>query len=393
MAGTIGAHITERELNANPYPIYEKLQLEEPICWVAALNMWFVVKYNHVEEILFDSESFVTSSEKSTIRDTFGPQMLSVEGGLHKKYKTPHRQPFTPKYIRERLERVIEKCASQLIDTFEADGQVELRKAFASRLPIQTMLSVYGLPLDYESDLRSWYDSFERALANFSWDPDIRRTAKENVTKFQDLLQQNIDELATAPDDSLLGTLLQTNAANRLTESEIKHNALIVLFGGISTVEALILNTLWLLIKHPNTFERVRQDQILIPHALEETIRLLSPVQSATRYVTRDMDFHGTRFRRGDVVNCMLGAANRDPDIFEDPNLFDIDRKESKKHLGFVVGPHHCLGSHLAKAEAKIALSQLLSRLRGCGADPQSLVEPQGYEFRQPPSLHLRWKT
>lgn len=195
--------------------------------------------------------------------------------------------------------------------------------------------------------------------------------------------------------DNLTHTLLREvankPAGERLTDEEIRRNASIIFFGGISTVEALILDSLYALFTHPNTLARVRADLSLIPAVLEEVMRWMSPVQSAMRHATRDVVLGGAEIRAGDTVSCMLGAANRDPQLFAEPDVFDIDRPNLRKHLGFAFGPHSCLGLHLARLEARIALEELLIRLPDLGPVGDEPMIVEGYEFRQPRRLAVRW--
>jgi cytochrome P450 len=387
-----GRKIKEEDLYHDPYPIYDRLQRHEPVSWIECLNMFYVVDYADVDNMLKNSTDFLVGQERSLNCDTFGAHMLTVDGKDQQRFKAKLRGPFMPKFIRENLEGQIRCHVNELIDGFCADGQTELRKSFAARLPILTMLSLFGLPQSAEAHLRRWYDSFEKALTNFSWNPIIRKNAQICVREMHEYFQKNIDLLRKSPDDhSLLSLLVNSKDNDKMTDDEIKRNLSIVFFGGISTVEALILNAVYLLSLYPEIFRRVRNDYGLLPQVLEETIRCIAPVQSATRHVARDLTFQGILMKEGDVVSCMLGAANRDPRVFKDPELFDIDRPNLNRHLGFAIGPHHCLGSNLARLEARIALEQLLNRLPECKMNPENIIHPQGFEFRQPSALDLIW--
>jgi len=389
----IGFSQSPEMLSKDPYSLFERLQQEEPITWIGALKMYYVVRYNDVEAILKDDKNFVIGTPGSVIFDTFGEHMLTVEGERHDFYKQTFRGSFMPKHIRDNIEGEILQLVNRLIDDIEAGGQgrAELRSQFASRLPVQVMLYLFGLPPEDEEKLRLWYSSFEQALENFTWDEAVREKAHKHVAEFHAHLQLAIDRVRIQPDQSLLNSLVNTPEDHSLSDEEIKRNASIIFFGGISTVEALILNAFYALSIHPNTFERVRKDPALIPQMLEEVVRWMSPVQSATRHVVRDYEFKGVKFKKGDTVNCMLSAANRDPEVFLEPEVFDIDRKNNRHHLGFATGPHNCLGSHLARAEARIAIDCLLKRLSGCCMDPENPSEPEGYEFRQPKELNTIW--
>jgi len=383
------------ELERDPYPIYARLREEKPVCWVPELNMYFVTRYADVVAIMQDDKRFVVGTERSTVY-TFGEHMMTVEGERHDRYKRAHQSFFMPQVIRDTMECQIRQHVDSLIDGFEDLKSVEMRAAFATRLPVLTMLSLFGLSLAEEVRLREWYDSFEKALSNFTWDEDIRSVGKLNAAHFMALIQSYLEGMRSSPEagegNTLLGALLAVPDSVRLSDVEICRNALIIFFGGISTVEALILNTLYALSLNPQALDRVREDSALIPQAINETVRWLGPVQSATRHVERETELHGHTFKRGDTVNCMLASANHDPAMFDIPELFDIDRNNLQRQIGFAVGPHHCLGSRLARAEVRIALQQLFARLPGFRLDLSRVAGPQGYEFRQPTAAVAVWK-
>ena len=387
----IGARIKTVDLEHDPYPVFQRLRQHEPVSWIKELSIWYVVKYSDVQAVLKDTQTFVTASEESLIHDTFGAHILTVEGAQHKAYKAILRGPFAKSVVRRTMTDAIGAHTDRLLDQVAPLGEADMRSAFASRLPILTMLSLFGLPLEDERSLRLWYTAFEQALANFEWDEDIRATARRDVAAFHDLLQQRIEGFRTEPAPCLLSDLANAPAGKRLSDDAIKRNASIIFFGGISTVEALILNTLWALSIRPDVKQRVMVDRTLLPQAIEESIRFCSPVQSATRHVVGDTEVGGVAVKKGDIVNCMLGAANRDPDMFVEPDVFDIDRRNVRRHLGFAVGPHHCLGAHLARLEAEIALSRLFDRLPAWRSVDLEEVFPRGYEFRQPRSMRLLW--
>jgi cytochrome P450 len=389
----LGHDITLEELDRDPYPVFARLREHEPITWVPALNMWFIVGYDDVRTALFDSTRLTTASAQSTIFDTFGAHILTTEGATHDRYRQAARHPFAPGFIRAHLETAIRAAATTLVNDVHKDGQADLRAVFAGCLPIQVMLLVCGLPADAEPKMRRWYDDFEAALANFTGNPAIRAAARQSVAEFHALIDAAIGSIAPVDEHSLLARLVNAPAGERLGDDEIKRNLSIIFFGGISTVEALLLNTLWALFEHPAALERTRRDPAMLVPIIEETMRWLSPVQSATRHVTQAFAWHGIEFSTHDTVNCMLGAANRDPTIFPDPDRFDPDRANSRRHLGFATGAHACLGSHLAKAEVRIGLETLLSKLPNLRLEKTLTEPPSGYEFRQPRKLTVSWDS
>jgi len=387
----LGAAVELTDLERNPYEIFARLRESEPISWVATLNMWYVTRYEDVRAIILDTERFTTVSEHSLLLDTFGAHLLTTEGALHDRYRLAVQPYFATSFIRNHFEGSIRIAAAGLVEGFRSSGKVELRGALARRLPIQAMLIACGLPVDAELRIRQWYDGFEAALANFARDATVRLRAQHDVAALHEFLESAMRATSGRLDTSLLAGLVNAPADKRLAADEIKRNLSIILFGGISTVEALILNGLWALFEHPAVLNRLRCDPALLPQVVDEAIRWLSPVQSATRHVVGDCEFAGVHLEAGATVNCMIGAANRDPTVFPDPDRFDIDRPNLRRHLGFATGPHSCVGFNLAKVEARIAIEELLSRLPQFTRIGSESGPVRGYEFRQPAALAIDW--
>lgn len=390
-ASTVEVTVTLEELDRDPYPVFRRLREQAPVCWIQALGMWYVLGYEDVRAALLDTEHFTTEFDHSTILDTFGPQMLTSEGVQHDRYRKATQYAFTLSYVRQHYQTGVTSAAVRLIDSFRDAREADLRTAFAARLPVQTILAVCGFPLALEPQMRIWFDSFERALANFTGDTETRDAAKKHVTEFHATMAESIEAARGTAQSSVLAKLVNAPGSERLSDEEIRRNLSIICFGGISTVEALILNAMWALFEHPNVLKRVRDDYRLLPSVLEETMRWMSPVQSATRHVKEDMQWRGVTLRKNDVLNCMLGAANRDPRIFDDPDTFNVDRDNLRRHLGFAAGSHACLGFNLAKLEAGIAIEQLLRQLPSLTLDRNASAPPTGYEFRQSRRLIVNW--
>jgi cytochrome P450 len=389
-ASDLAADISLEALSADPYPLYAALREKAPVVFAPRLGFWIVTRYDDVREMLLDAERFVVGADASLLFQTFGEHMLSSDGSRQRRYRDGQIQgAFMAKPVAARFGRAIDRRVAGLLDEILDRGSGDLRPIFAARLPIQVMLDVFGLPDADETKFRAWYDSFEAALANHAGDEGVAKRAAANVAAFHAYFQTRIELARRTPGRSLLDDFLERPAQERLTDAELRRNALIVFFGGISTVEALILNALWALFRHPPAMMAVRADPACLPAALDETMRWLAPVQTATRHTLAEVDFKGVTMPAQATVACALASANRDPGVFVNPDLFDIGRANARRHLGFAIGPHHCLGQHLAKAEAVAALTALLRR-----APKLRLlrdVEPEGHEFRQPRSLHLGW--
>lgn len=382
-----------KALDVDPYAVFDELRPSGPVHWIEPLRMWYVIDHANVSDTLLNSTDFITGTPGSLVYDTFGAHMMTVDGAAQVRYRNAFRSAFSAGAVRTRLKDRIQRNVDALIDAIEKDGRTDLRPSFANRLPVLSILDVFGLPPSFERKFRAWYDDFEAALANFERRDSIRATAAQGVEEFHNLMQQQIEAMRGADVEGLLAAVVNAPEENRLSDEEIRRNALIIMFGGISTVEALLLNTLFAILSDDALRERLEGDMDLLPSIIEESVRWQSPVQSATRRAMRDVEIGGEMIKAGDAVNCMLGAANRDPAVFADPSRFDIERANIKRHLGFATGPHVCLGNHLARLEAETALERLLTRLKGLQLKNSRSVEFRGYEFRQPAALDIIWNV
>jgi cytochrome P450 len=388
-AATVADTITLQALSDDPYPIYAALRRTAPVAWVPALGMWIVTRYDDVRVVLLDSETFVTGTDASLIYQTFGAQMLACEGEQHQRQRQPWLNgAFMPAGLGDALQTSLVARTAQLLDAIVPKRRIEFRQAFAARLPVLVMLDLFGLPDDAETPMRAWYDSFEAALSRGG---EASIHAARAADAFHALVQSEIDaSRAGRGRGGLLQAFMDRPAETRLADDEIRRNALILFFGGISTVEAVILNLLWALLRHPPAIQRVRDERPRLDAAFDETMRWVSPVQSATRHTVRASQIAGVEIPAGTTVNCMLGSANRDETMFGAPDAFDLDRPNARQHLGFAAGPHFCLGRHLARAEALVALNGLLDRTQSLRLEAPT-IGPSGHEFRRPQSLWLEW--
>jgi cytochrome P450 len=375
-------------LDVDPYPIFRELREHEPVSWIPALGMWFVTRRADVVHVLRNPDTFRTDAPGSTILDTFGPQMLSTEGPVQRKYKHACAPPFNTRAVRERAAPFVTTHVTESIAQLGAQRRVDLRAAFARRVAVASIASVMGLPSDLHDTMLRWYADFAAALANFRRDGEVRARGRASAEAFRQTIAPIVARFADShdPAEPLLWRLA-TGGADGLSHDEIASNALIVLFGGIETTESTISNVLWALYTHPEALAEVRAEPALLDRAMEEGIRWEAAVQSCTRHAAEDIELAGVTVRAGEIVQCMLGAANRDPDFFEDPDRFDIHRSNAAEHVSFGSGRHFCLGAALAREEVRISVSALIDAFPNLALDPDRPSAPFGSEFRAPPTL------
>lgn len=388
-SSALGAAITMAALAENPYPTFARLQAEEPVAWIDEIGMWYVSQRADVLAVLGDPETFTVVAERSVLRRILGYNMLTTDGDEQRRLRRPFQPPFAARAVRQTMTAAVEAQAAALIDRFAAAGEADLMQQFADPLALVTVTAALGLPIRDFDELRGWYHDFNAALGNFTDDPAVEARGQAAKAAFAAYVRGELSRLRATPDGSLLGQLA---ASAELSVDEIIDAARVTIFGGLETTSALLGNAVWALLTHADAWAAVQRDEAALANAIEEVFRWESPVQTCTRHVTRDVVLHGVCLSAGATLQCLLGAANRDPDYFAQPATFTITRPNAGDHLGFGTGRHFCLGAALARLEAQVGLRLLQQRL----PTPRltdAAERPRGHEFRAPQRLSLRWPT
>ncbi len=385
----IGSRVQLEQLSKNPYPILKELQQLEPVSWVEDLQMWFVTRFDDVSAVLHDVETFTLEDDESLLNEIFGRTMISTDGADHTRLRTPFHPPFLPKFVRNEMSLHIKARANALIDTFIADGTADLATQWADRLALEMVMQMLGLPIEDFFLVRSWFSDIGQALANVKRHPEIKQRGQKAAAQFTDFARIHLERLRKTPDNSILGNLANTSAM--LTDTEILEACRVIIFGGLETTAALLLNCTWAILNRSDVQQKILQTPSLFIPAIEETLRWEPPVQTLARRATRDTQIRGVSIKAGDMLSCMIGAANRDPSVFTQPDDFMLERNNAKHHLSFAIGRHFCLGAALARLEGEIALQVLFERLPNLRLDVDKPDQPVGHEFRSPPTLWVRW--
>ena len=350
--------------------------------------------------------------------------MLSLDGAQHTRHRGPFNRPFRHDQIHLRLDSFTRAQAGRLVSAIQPRGEAELRRAVAGPLAVAVMADALGLGQADPARILAWYDGIVAAVQAEAaraaqappgglspGDPfpgagpgrdDLAAAAagsagatagSAGATAFAELAASLREVIAGPQSASLLAEASRplAEAAPPLTEAEAISNAAVLMFGGIETTEGMIANAAWHLLSHPRALDLVLADRSLVPAAIEESLRLEPAAAVVDRYATSDAQLGGARIGAGDQVTVSLAGANRDPAVFGNPDRFDIRRPDAGRHLAFAHGPHFCLGGHLARLEARIAVEAVLAGLPGLRLDPRYPSAPRGLVFRKPPALRVRW--
>jgi len=382
--------VTLAELESDPHPALARLRATAPACWVPVLGAWLVTGYDLAVGVLCDSRTFTVDDPRFSTAKVVGPSMLSLDGAQHARHRAPFTRPFRSDEIHARLDSFTRAEVGQLVSAIQPRGEAELRRAVAGPLAVTVMAEALGLGYTDPAQILAWYEGIVAAVQAEAAGPGATAgpgVAAAGSAAFAELAARLRQVIAAPPASSLLA-----DVTGALTEAEAISNAAVLLFGGIETTEGMITNAMLHLLSSPGQLEIVRTDRGLIAAAIEESLRLEPAAAVVDRYATSDMQLGGARIHAGDQVTVSIAGANRDPAVFADPDRFDVRRPNSAKHLAFAHGPHFCLGAHLARLEAQIAVETLLDRLPGLRLDPRRPPgTPLGLVFRKPPRLNVCW--
>lgn len=376
----LGAALTLEELERDPHAALAQLRAAEPVSWLPALGAWLVTRHDLATRAMRDDQAFTVDDPRFSTAQVIGPSMLSLDGNPHDRHRAPFTPPFRPGPVRTRFEVPVEEQVAALIDELEPRGRAELRRSFAGPLAASIITRALGLEADEVPAVLAWYEAIVGSVTSITSGDGATEAGDSAFAALRIRLMSAIDT----------GELLHALSGD-LTADEIVSNAAVLLFGGIETTEGMICNAVLLLLEHPEALSAVRREPALLDAAIEESLRLEPAAAVIDRYATVDTDLGGSRIAGGDLVRISIAAAGRDPDVFSDPDTFDLRRPNARRHLGFAHGPHVCLGVHLARLEARAALAALLARLPDLRLDPDQPAEIRGLVFRKPPELQVLW--
>lgn len=341
----------------DPSVAYASLLHDAPVCFVESFDPPFYVlsRYADVEAALRDITTF--SSEFGQGPRFTPPAGLLSDPPQHTFFRNLVQQAFTPKAI-EALRPRVSALANDLIRSRDNTTSWDLHDTFAFPLPVIVIAEMLGIPVADRYLFKHWSDAAVAAMG--AEDPTMHQVPLREMAQY--LLQQIADRRARRSHDDLIARLVAARQDGvGLRDGEILGLVTQLLVGGNETTTSLITNAVWRLLEDPARYERLRTEPALIDKALEESLRFDPPVLALYRTTTRAMDLHGVTVPANTKVMLHYAAANRDPDVFDQPNVFSLDRPP-QRHLAFGLGTHFCLGAQLARLEASIALRTLIER-------------------------------
>jgi cytochrome P450 len=358
----------------NPYPLYHQLRSADPVYWDTGVNSWVLTRYTDVLAALHDPR---LTSQRVVLEPSWFPaemrelveppirvlikQMIFQDPPDHTRTRGPWTKTFTPRSA-EAMSSFVRHCVDELLSHGQTNGTFDVVKDLATPLPTRVIVEILGVPPEDLELFCTWTTDFASLLDGKVHTRKgvlrVLRSVSELTNYFHTLIAQR---RTTPKDDLLQALLIAAEQGNMCDEEELIANCALLLVVAQETTRHLIGNCVLALLQHPDQLQALREDRSLIPRAISETLRYDGPVQTAARRAREDLEIAGRHISTGQAVLLSLGAANRDPQQFCDPDRFDLHRQE-QRHLAFGYGIHICLGAALARLQAEIALDALLRR-------------------------------
>jgi hypothetical protein len=390
-------HITPAFLK-DPYPYYKELRENEPVFWSEEGGYWLITKYTDADLILRDlrfgkRNSFLGTSGgiakqalKCMVSTVFpdaaaSNSMLNQNPPDHTRLRGLVNKAFTPKMV-EQMRSHIQQITDDLLDKVQSQGYMDVAADFAFPLPVTVIAEMLGIPATDREKFKHWSNAMVSLLepgASMMLLPSALSARSALIAYLRPLIEKRRKE----PKEDLISSLVQAEEeGSKLSEAELLANIVLLLIAGHETTVNLISNSVFGLLTNPSQMQLLKSQPELMRNAVEEFLRWSSPVQIVRRFALEDITIGGKTIKKGESVIISVGAANRDPEVFANPDKLDMTRSDIK-HLAFGIGIHHCLGFALAITEGEIAVGTLLRRMPNI----QLAMNPGEVEYKRPIAL------
>ena len=354
----------------NPYPTLDMLRQESPVHENPDGSVYLtryqdcLAVYRSRNMLSDKTEAFGEKFGKCPLLEHHTTSLIFNDPPYHTVVRKLISGAFTPRKLRE-MEALIETIVDELLDTIAEQNTIDMVADFGTILPTEIISFMLGIPKEFRQKLRGYSISILGAL-----DPVVSNermhAGNQAVSEFSEILNDLINFRRENPDSAQQGEVLESlifgeHEGRKLDQKELIQNCIFLLNAGHETTTSLVSNSVSLFLDHPEQHRKLLDDPSLIEGAVEECLRVESPLQIGNRQAATDFTFGDHRISKGTYIHTSIAGANRDPSVFADPHKFDIERKNNK-HIAFITGIHVCLGATLARMEGRIALGKLLTR-------------------------------
>jgi cytochrome P450 len=350
----------DRAIIADPFPYYEQIRALGPVVWNESMHGWMVTGWDDCTQVLGDTGGrFVMMNSDPEIFPWFEDQnMITVDGDVHHRLRTCLAPLFTRRAVAHWERRVREVVDELLAPLAEGGVSFDLIADF-TQVPTIIVAEMLGVPRARHDDFMRWSSTISGGLAYGHEDAAARARLKQASAELNTYLREEIARHRRELPDDLFTTILRAADAGSMTDDEVRSTAVLLMAAGYDTTAKLLSNALVAFELNPGQRDLLIEQPELVPSAVEEVLRWTGVTQAIPRAALVDTELAGTPIAAGESVYAMVTAAGRDPQRWENPLLFEVTR-ERKTNYGFGYGPHLCLGLHLARLEAKVAIERLL---------------------------------
>ena len=386
------------EALANPFELYQQLLATQPVVALPGANITLVLSYALVAEATGRIEDFSNDFQgllsglrsedpdvKAILEDGW-PQvntLLTADPPVHTRFRKLVNLAFSMKRV-DAMEAHMREIVIALIGGLADRGECEFVRDFAIPLPVQMISEQIGIDRADFATVKRWSDAFADRLGGMISKERELECARE-VVEFQHAMKAQIEERRAMPKDDLLSDLVnaQVEGERPLDDAELLSILQQLMVAGNETTTSTLAGGLLQLIRNPDQLRKLQDNPSLIPNAVEEMLRTESPTAGLWRVVARDTELGGVALKQGTMLMLRFAAANRDPARFEEPDRFDVERKNARTHLAFGRGIHMCVGNMLSRKEVTVAFQELIARLNGFEVTDESALQ-------YPPNMLLR---
>jgi len=369
--GWYGADPFEKDLKPNPHGYYRRLREEQPVN-LTPMGEWRLSRYDDIQKLLKHSDVGVRDTNGiipgETAEDSAASRfILRLDPPDHDRIRNLVNKAFTPRALNA-IRPAIEPLVSGEMERIAEQGEMDIVADLALVVPAASMCAMLGVPFEDRHYLRELVPLVTYRLAISAY-PHLKEKSEAAIIELAGYLTKLLEERRRHPGEDILSQLvLAEESGDKLDNDELLQQSIGLLVAGLETTIGLIANGMVCFSRYPEQFERLARDPSLAATAVEECLRFEPSVPVTRRILWRDTEFGGYTIPANAVVYAILIGANRDPDVFTNPDTFDIARKEAK-HCSFGGGIHFCLGSHLARMNAEIAFTEMATRFTQFVAD------------------------
>jgi cytochrome P450 len=396
-------NLMSAEFLDEPYQMYHELRESGPVQWNPVFGgAWLVTRYADVVTALRDRRlssrrgvaSLVGMPDEikaifQAFEDFYTTMMLTQDAPKHTRLRALVNKAFQPKSLEE-LRPLVHRVVEDLLAPYREAGHMDLIYDFAYPLPAIVIAEMMGLPWEDRDRLKVWADDLAMLVGGGMNAHDLAEAGQRGMTEMATYFRTWIARRHEEPGDDLISQLLAEYDGDRLTDDEVWAQCLLLLTAGHQTTRDLIGNGMWALFNNPDQLQLYLDDPSLKASAVEEILRFDSPVQVAGRIAAEPVQIGGQQIETGQRVIMVLGAANRDPERFPDPDRLRLDRPDNK-HMAFGAGPHHCIGAFLARLEGQEAFDVLLRTFPNLRPEIETVERQRNVTFRRIKYLPVAW--